>query len=281
MSTTQKSVPLFHVSAFSRKTFAGNPAAVVLLESERESTWMQSVAAEMNLSETAFVYPDQAQLRLRWFTPTVEVDLCGHATVATAFVMRELAQQGCLPEYLTPFWKHGCVQFVSRSGVLTAESSTDGITLDFPATCVEQGEIPSGLLEALGIGATDLRFCGRSRFDYLIHVASAEIVRNVKPVMLSLSKLPVRGIIVTSLGDTADHDIISRFFAPAAGVNEDPVTGSAHCALAPYWVPEFGRSTLFGFQASQRGGHVRMELVGDRVRLSGGAVMVSRGELMV
>ena len=281
MSATPKSIPLFHVSAFSKKPFAGNPAAVVLLESERDTAWMQNVAAEMNLSETAFVYPDESQLRLRWFTPGVEVDLCGHATVATAFVMKELAQEGRLPDFLTPFWKHGCVQFISRSGILSAESSVDGITLDFPATHVESAETPDGLIEALGIEAADLRFCGRSRFDYLIHVTSAEIVRNIKPAMDALSKLPVRGIIVTSLGDTADHDIISRFFAPAAGVNEDPVTGSAHCALAPYWVPEFGRSTLFGFQASKRGGHVRMELVGDRVRLSGGAVMVSRGELMV
>lgn len=281
MSSPQNPVPVFHLSAFSKKPFAGNPAAVVLLEQERDTLWMQNIAAEMNLSETAFTYPDNGQLRLRWFTPAVEVDLCGHATIATAFVLRQLAQEGNLPGYLAPFWKNGCVQFISRSGVLTAEQSVDGMTLDFPATQVKPAEVPDGLLDALGVTAADVRFCGQSRFDYLLHVATADIVRGLTPTMNLLAKLPVRGIIVTSLGDTADHDIISRFFAPAAGVDEDPVTGSAHCALAPYWAPEFGRSTLFGFQASHRGGHVRMELVGDRVRLSGGAVLVSRGELIV
>lgn len=274
-------IPIFHVDAFASKPFTGNPAAVCLLEESRESSWMQCVAAEMNLSETAFLHPDNGQLRLRWFTPTIEVDLCGHATLAAAHILKELAEAGTIPDSLAAFWKNGCVQFVSRSGVLTAESSSAGLTLDFPATDVEECVIPDGCLDALGILPEEVTFCGRSKFDYLLHLASASVVRRLKPRMNALSVLPVRGIIVTALGDTCDHDVISRFFAPAAGVDEDPVTGSAHCALAPYWVPQFGRATLFGYQASIRGGHVRMELNNDRVRLGGRAVTVLRGSLHV
>jgi len=274
-------IPVFHVDAFSSKPFAGNPAAVCLLEESRDTAWMQSVAAEMNLSETAFVHPDNGQLRLRWFTPTVEVDLCGHATLATAHILKELADAGTLPDSLASFWRSGCVQFTSRSGVLTAVSSPNGITLDFPATGVEECAVPDGCLDALGVQPEELKFCGRSRFDYLLHFSAASVVRRLQPQMKALAALPVRGVIVTALGDTCDHDVISRFFAPAAGVSEDPVTGSAHCALAPYWAPHFGRATLFGYQASSRGGHVRMELQNDRVLLSGQAVTVLRGSLEV
>ncbi len=214
-------------------------------------------------------------------TPTVEVDLCGHATLAAASALKTLAAENRLPAEIEPFWKNGCVKFISRSGLLTAESSADGITLDFPATPVESVEPPADLLEALGVASSELVFFGRSSFDYFAHVTSAAVVRRLTPNMERLAKTDSRGIIVTSTGDTSDHDIISRFFAPAAGVNEDPVTGSAHCALAWYWAPEFGRATLFAFQASKRGGHVRMELRGDRVRLTGKAILVSRGELLV
>ncbi len=275
------SIPIFQVDAFSSKPFTGNPAAVCLLEEARDSDWMQSVAAEMNLSETAFVHPDNGQLRLRWFTPKVEVDLCGHATLATVHVLKELSQEGSLPMVFQPFWNRSCVQFISRSGILSAEASTDGISLDFPATQVVPCAVPGGCLDALGLEPSELQFCGRSKFDYLLHVTSAAVVRRLEPAMEALARLPVRGVIVTALGDTCDHDVISRFFAPGAGVNEDPVTGSAHCALAPYWVPHFGRNTLFGYQASTRGGHVRMDLNQDRVRLKGHAITVSRGILFV
>jgi PhzF family phenazine biosynthesis protein len=274
-------IPVFQVDAFSAKPFSGNPAAVLLLEQPRETDWMQSVAAEMNLSETAFLCPENDALRLRWFTPTVEVDLCGHATLAAAHVMRELTADAKLPESLQRFWRGGSVQFASRSGILSAEATGTGITLDFPATHAAPAVVPEGCLEALGVSPTELICCGRSKFDYLLQVASAAVVRRLQPDHAALAILPVRGVIVTALGDAADHDVISRFFAPAAGVPEDPVTGSAHCALAPFWVPQFGRHTLFGYQASRRGGHVRMELRDDRVRLSGQAVIVFRGELLV
>ena len=159
--------------------------------------------------------------------------------------------------------------------------TTQIVTAHLGRTKVEAGELPAGIADALGVAASDLLFVGRSKFDYLIQVSSAAIVRGLRPDMKTLATLPVRGLIVTALGDESSHDFISRFFAPGAGVDEDPVTGSAHCALAPFWAPHFGRATLFGFQASKRGGLVRMELNGNRVRLSGKAVTVSRGELVV
>lgn len=242
---------------------------------------MRSVAAEMNLSETAFVFPDAGQLRIRWWTPAVEVDLCGHATIAATFAIRELAASGSLPEAIVPFWKDNTVQFISRSGPLMAEHSSHGITLDFPATRVESCSPPDGLVDSLRLNTAEVLFCGRSRFDYLVQLPDAARVRQLQPDLTRLASLPVRGIIVTAVGDESSHDFVSRFFAPAAGVPEDPVTGSAHCALAPFWAPQFGRDTLFGYQASKRGGLVRMELRGERVRLSGKAVLVSRGELFV
>jgi PhzF family phenazine biosynthesis protein len=274
-------LPLFHVDAFAARPFTGNPAAVCLLEEARDSAWLQNVAAEMNLADTAFLLPMTDSLQLRWFTPKVEVDLCGHATLAAAHVLKELAQAGELPSPYLPFWKNGCTQFQSRSGVLSAESSSDGVTLDFPATDVKAVEIPDVLLEFLGVSADEVRYCGRSKFDILLHVADAAVVRRLCPDFATLAGISTRGIIVTALGDSCDHDVVSRFFAPAAGINEDPVTGSAHCALAPYWVPQFGRSTLFGYQASSRGGLIRMELRNDRVRLTGKAVTIARGELLV
>ncbi|MFO1003561.1 MAG: PhzF family phenazine biosynthesis protein [Planctomycetaceae bacterium] len=275
------SLPLFHVDAFASRPFTGNPAAVCLMEEARDSAWLQNVAAEMNLADTAFLLPMRDSLQLRWFTPKVEVDLCGHATLAAAHVLKELAQAGELPSQYLPFWRNGCIQFQSRSGILSAESSSDGVTLDFPATDVQAVGIPDVLLESLGVSAGEIRYCGRSKFDILLHVADAAVLRRICPDFAVLAGLSTRGIIVTALGDRCNDDVVSRFFAPAAGINEDPVTGSAHCALAPYWVPQFGRSTLFGYQASARGGLIRMELRNDRVRLTGKAVTISRGELFV
>jgi PhzF family phenazine biosynthesis protein len=278
--SSMNSLPLFHVDAFASRPFTGNPAAVCLLEEARDSAWMQSVAMEMNLADTAFLLPMNDGLELRWFTPAVEVDLCGHATLAAAHVLKELVQACELPDKFLPFWKNGYLQFRTRSGLLSAESTQDGMTLDFPATGVQVAEIPDMLLESLGVSAGEVRYCGRSKFDILLHVSNAAVVRRLGPDFAALAGISTRGVIVTALGDSCDHDIVSRFFAPAAGINEDPVTGSAHCALAPYWVPQFGRSTLFGFQASSRGGLIRMELRNDRVRLSGKAVTIARGKLL-
>jgi PhzF family phenazine biosynthesis protein len=269
-------IPLFQVDAFTSAAFKGNPAAVCLLEKPASDQWMQQVAAEMNLAETAFLTPDPAGLRLRWMTPTTEVDLCGHATIATVQVLRELHATNTLPD-----WKQSCIQFQSRSGILTAEATANGIVLDFPATVPSASTPPAAITTALRINPEQLLWCGQSRFDLLLRLDSAATIRQLQPDLQQLAELPVRGVIVTALGDAADHDFISRFFAPASGVPEDPVTGSAHCTLAPFWQPHFGRNTLFGFQASSRGGHVRMDLQGDRVRLTGHAVTVFQGSLRV
>lgn len=266
-------VPIFQVDAFTNRPFAGNPAAVCLLNGPAPDAWMQQVAAEMNLSETAFLYLEasgQAQ-RLRWFTPTMEVDLCGHATLATAHV---LWAEGGLPADLPAV-------FESRSGRLTARRVGDWIELDFPATPV--AEDPLGPEElgplAQALEATILS-AGRSRFDLLVELASEAEVRALAPDFRRLASLPVRGVIATSRSDAAEFDFVSRFFAPRAGVDEDPVTGSAHCCLAPFWAARLGRHELVGHQVSARGGIVRVRVADDRVLLSGQAVTVLRGMLV-
>ncbi len=261
------SIPIFQVDAFAAEPFSGNPAAVCLLEREAESDWMQSVAGEMNLSETAFVVPRDDGFGLRWFTPVSEVDLCGHATLASAHVIWET---GRLAEADT-------ARFHTRSGLLTAERVGDWIELDFPATPAEPIEAPAGLSDLLG---SVPKFVGRSRFDLLLELTDAEELRDLNPDFAGLSSLPVRGLIVTAKSDVPDFDFLSRFFAPAAGINEDPVTGSAHCALAPFWAERLGKNEMTAFQASARGGVVKVKLAGDRVLLRGKAVTVLRGELV-
>jgi PhzF family phenazine biosynthesis protein len=259
--------PLFQVDAFADAAFRGNPAAVCLLDDPASAEWMQQVAAEMNLSETAFLVPRDDGWNLRWFTPTTEVDLCGHATLASAHVLWETGRLA----------SGAPAHFHTRSGVLTATRDGEEITLDFPATPPEPADAPSGLADALGV---EPQHVGRSRFDYLIEVADAATVRDLVPDFAALGRVDTRGVIVTSRGDGSGVDFISRFFAPAAGVDEDPVTGSAHCCLAPYWSAKLGRADLVGYQASRRGGTVRVHADGDRVRLSGRAVTVVRGELL-
>jgi len=261
------SLPLCQVDAFADRPFAGNPAAVCLLPGPRDTAWMQSVAAEMNLSETAFLHTENDGWRLRWMTPTVEVQLCGHATLASAHVLWET---GALPVA-------AAARFYTLSGLLTASRQGADIELNFPAKPVTAAEAPAGLAEALGVKP---QFVGRNAFDYLAEVDSAETVRRVRPDMPRLAQLPVRGVIVTSRSDQPQFDFVSRFFAPAAGVNEDPVTGSAHCALGPFWQTRLGRSEFTAFQASARGGVVKVRVAGDRVYLSGRAVTVWRGELL-
>jgi PhzF family phenazine biosynthesis protein len=264
-------LPLWQVDAFTSAAFAGNPAAVCLLPAMRDDVWLQAVAREMNLSETAFlVQRAGGDLDLRWFTPTVEVDLCGHATLASAHVLWE---EGLLPASAT-------ARFHTRSGLLTATREGSAIELDFPVKGREPLEGAPDLAPALGAPVLDLQ---RNRFDYLARLESEEAVRRLSPDLAALHRLPVRGIIVTSRADRegAGYDFVSRFFGPGAGVDEDPVTGSAHCFLAPYWAAELGRSELVGYQASARGGTVRVRLLGDRVKLGGQAVTVLKGELLV
>jgi PhzF family phenazine biosynthesis protein len=239
---------------------------VCVLPAERDACWMQNVAREMNLSETAFLVRQGSDFNLRWFTPTVEVDLCGHATIASAHVLWE---DGHLPP-------DAQVRFHTRSGLLLADRRGDWIELDFPATLAEPAEPPAGMLQALGAEA---RFVGRSRFDYLVEVESEQVLRGLNPDHSALRKLTVRGIIVTARSQTPEFDFVSRFFAPGSGIDEDPVTGSAHCALGPYWSRHLGKSQFTAYQASPRGGVVRVRLNGNRVILAGQAVTVMRAEL--
>jgi PhzF family phenazine biosynthesis protein len=260
--------PIIQVDAFADHAFTGNPAAVCILPAPRAEGWMQSVAAEMNLSETAFLHAEEDGWRLRWFTPEVEVALCGHATLATAHVLWE---DGHLPA-------GEVARFHTRSGLLTARRAGEWIELDFPAKPILDAPAPDGLAEALGVGPV---YVGRSHFDVLVEVASEAEVRALRPDLGRLAAVEARGVIVTASADGgAGYDFVSRFFAPRVGVAEDPVTGSAHCVLAPYWASKLGRDELVGFQASRRGGRVRVRAAGERVHLGGRAITVLRGELV-
>jgi PhzF family phenazine biosynthesis protein len=258
---------IFQVDAFTDRPFAGNPAAVCILPEPRDATWMQSVAREMNLSETAFLVRHADGFNLRWFTPTVEVDLCGHATLASAHVLWEAG-----------YLKHAeQARFSTRSGLLTAVRTSDWIELDFPAEPEVPATAPPGLAKALGVMPV---YVGRNRFDYLVEVDSEATVRNLKPDFSLLGEIPSRGFIVTSLASVPEYDFVSRFFAPGAGIDEDPVTGSAHCCLGPFWSTRMGANEFIAQQVSARGGVVQVRVNGARVQLGGKAVTVLRGELL-
>ncbi|HEY2019040.1 MAG TPA: PhzF family phenazine biosynthesis protein [Bryobacteraceae bacterium] len=259
---------IVQVDAFTNRPFAGNPAAVCVLPEPRPDQWMRDVAREMNLSETAFLTPQGDGYNLRWLTPAVEVDLCGHATVASAHVLWE---DGHLPQGQQ-------ARFHTRSGLLLADRRGEWIELDFPAKRAAPSEAPPELLPALGVEKA--LFVGRSAFDYLVEVASEEILRGLTPDHSALKRVPVRGVIVTARPSSGEFDFISRFFAPGSGVDEDPVTGSAHTALGPYWGEKLGRSEFTAYQASARGGVVRVRLKGERVILGGQAVTVMTGDLL-
>lgn len=263
---------IFQVDAFSGVPFRGNPAAVVPLESWPDDEWLQAVAAENNLSETAYFVPDAAgTFALRWFTPTTEVALCGHATVATAHVLWETGRLDVAD----------AARFDTQSGRVTATAVGDGwIELDFPALMPERIDPPTGLAAALGMPESPWEWVGRSRFDVLVRVASPCVVAALSPDFGALGAIEARGVIVTAAGGPDGVDFCSRFFAPNAGVNEDPVTGSAHCVLTPYWAGELGKARLSARQISARGGELRLELRGDRVGLAGQAVTVLRGTLL-
>jgi len=302
------STPIYQVDSFTNQPFGGNPAAVCLLPEPRDERWMQNVAREMNLSETAFLVPRGSDYDLRWFTPSVEVDLCGHATLASAHILWETKT---LPA-------NQPARFHTKSGVLTCTRDGERIAMDFPAKVAIEATPPPELLRALGAGAS---FTGNNKMDWLVEVDSEATVRALKPDLVLLKTIPVRGVIVTARAanestraatataratsgaskesnhatrsssdaarsaselsrTNANYDFISRFFAPRAGVDEDPVTGSAHCCLAPYWGTKLERKELVGWQASARGGEVRMKWNGERVVLSGQAVTVLRGEFI-
>lgn len=262
---------IVQVDAFSAVPFGGNPAAVCILPEARSAEWMAKVAMEMNLAETAFLVPAGASAEdgyhLRWFTPAVEVDLCGHATLASAHV---LWTEGHL-DPATP------ARFHTKSGLLTCEKRGDWIEMSFPAKLEQPADAPEGL--AAGIGA-ELKYVGRNQFDYLVEVADETTLRALRPNHHILRELPVRGVIATARG-AGDFDFVSRFFAPGSGIDEDPVTGSAHCALTPFWAPRLGKTEMTAYQASPRGGVVKVRLEGDRVALTGQAVTTLRGELLV
>lgn len=257
-------LPYFEIAAFTARAFGGNPAGVCPLGSWLPDATLRSIAAENNLSETAFYVRRDGDFELRWFTPTTEVDLCGHATLAAAFVI-----------FAQPGFAEPSVRFHSKSGELTVTRAGDLLTLDFPARPASLATAPEALLRGLGARPAKLL---KSR-DFLAVFASEAEVRALKPDFAALRPLDALGVIATAPGD--DSDFVSRFFAPAAGIDEDPVTGSAHCTLIPYWAQRLGRTTLFARQVSARGGELFCELVGERVRIGGKAVLYLRGEIEI
>jgi PhzF family phenazine biosynthesis protein len=259
-------LPIYQVDAFSSRLFGGNPAAVVVLDAFPDDALLHAIAAENNLAETAFLVPDDGQYRLRWFTPLVEVPLCGHATLASAAVVMERLEPGRTE-----------VVFHTASGDLGVRRSATGYVLDFPARKPELVPTPSGLAAALGCEPLEVLDDG---FVYTAVLLDARTVRELAPDVDAIARLARPGLAVTAPGD-GPYDCVSRYFAPAKGVPEDPVTGSAHCALAPYWGNRLGKTTLFAFQASRRGGELVCRLAGGRVELEGGCVFYLEGRIAV
>ena len=257
---------IFQVDAFTDKAFAGNPAAVCILTEPRDDAWMQDLAREMNLSETAFLSRQEDGFNLRWFTPALEVALCGHATLASAHILWEIGLVS--PEEPA--------RFHTLSGLLTAERKGDWIELNFPATPDQPATAPPRLEQALGLTP---KYTGKTKFDYLFEVETEDSVRNLKPDFTLLKTIQVRGVMVTSRAASSGYDFVSRFFAPGSGIDEDPVTGSAHCCLGPFWSQRLGKDELIAYQASRRGGTVRVRVSGERVYLSGQAITILGGEL--
>jgi len=256
------------VDAFTNKPFGGNPAGVCILAEPGEAEWMQKVAQEMNLAETAFLYKQADGYSLRWFTPAVEVDLCGHATLASAHVLWEEGHLNLTAQ----------ARFHTKSGLLTAERKGDWIEMDFPSQPAEKTTAPEMLLEALGVRPT---YVGRNQPNYIVQLESEAQVRAIAPDMKLLKSVTpaAMGVIVTSRATSPEFDFVSRYFAPAAGIDEDPVTGSAHCTLATFWQEQLSKAEMVGYQASARGGVVKVRVAGERVFLGGQAVTVLRGEL--
>ncbi len=261
---------LYQADAFTDTPFRGNPAAVCLLDGPREEDWMRSLAAEMNLSETAFLLPEGDGYRLRWFTPRVEVSLCGHATLASAHILWE---QGFLPTQEP-------ARFETLSGRLTAHSLPGGwIGLDFPAQPPSPADAPEGLLAALGVSEEQVRFVGRYKNNTLVELDREQTVRSLTPDFERLEQVETRAVSVTAMADDPQLDFVSRFFAPRMGINEDPVTGSAHTALTPFWSAITGKPELEAMQVSARGGRLRLRALGERVAIAGQAVTIFSARL--
>lgn len=259
---------IYHVDAFTGKPFAGNPAAVCLLESKKSAAWMQSVAAEMNLSETAFLLPEREGFRLRWFTPKVEVELCGHATLASAHVLYETKEVAA----------ERTIQFHTQSGLLKANLKGNWIELDFPSQPPLPEFLAGDVYAALGIRSG---VASRHENKILIELESEAAVRGLHPDFVSLLEATRHEVIVTSKAETRGFDFVSRFFAPEVGINEDPVTGSAHCVLTPYWSQKLGKKEMKAYQASERGGILKVQLGKDRVFIQGQAMTIAQGSLEV
>jgi PhzF family phenazine biosynthesis protein len=257
---------LYQVDAFTNVLFKGNPAGVCVLDAAMNEDWMRCVAMEMNLSETAFLVPENEGWQLRWFTPKREVSLCGHATLASAHILWETG-------HLAP---DAMARFYTKSGELTAVKYGDWITLNFPAREIYQDNLPAELARALTIPSAV--FTGRNEDRWLVELENENQVRGLKPNFTLLASLPVRSVMVTARA-AAPYDFISRYFAPSVGVNEDPVTGSSHTYLTPYWIKKLGKQELFAYQASARGGELRLRLDGERVLIAGRAVTFFEAEM--
>jgi PhzF family phenazine biosynthesis protein len=258
--------PIFQIDAFTTRRFAGNPAAVMPMNSFLEDPVLQAIAAENNLAETAFLIPEDGDYRLRWFTPTTEVPLCGHATLASAAVVMERLEPG-----------RSSVVFHSASGPLTVSRTNTGYVMDFPVRLSEPVSTPAGLAEALGIVPIEVFV---NAFNYMVLLESPQDLRDLVPDMTALACMDRSGVIVTAPGDGI-YDFVSRYFAPAKGILEDPVTGAAHCMLAPYWAKRLGKTEFRAFQASRRGGEIKCRLVRNRVELEGACVFYLEGEVEI
>ncbi|MEK4538343.1 PhzF family phenazine biosynthesis protein [Peribacillus sp. FSL K6-1552] len=255
------------INTFTDQPFRGNPAAVCFLSEEKNTEWMQQIAKETNLPVTAFIINlHKNECNLRWFTPSIEIPICGHGTLASSFFL----------------WGKGYVQknkpivYQTKSGVLTSKLVDGMVQLEFPSLMEKEAIAPDLLIKALGVAPT---YVGQNKLDYLIEVQSEEIVRNLNPDIDLIAQLPIRGIIVTSQSDSSEYDFVSRFFSPAQGLNEDYVTGSAHCCLGPYWKSKLNKNIFQAYQASERGGVLKVEVVEDIVKLSGNAVTIFEGNL--
>lgn len=258
--------PIFQVDAFTARRFAGNPAAVMPLERFLADSTLQCIAAENNLAETAFLVAQDGGYRLRWFTPTVEVPLCGHATLASAAVVMERLEPG-----------RDEVLFHSASGPLRVRRIAGGYVMVFPVRRSQAAPAPPGLAEALGLRPLEVQLNG---FNYLVLLESAQELRALAPDMAAIARMDRDGVIVTAPGD-GGYDFVSRYFAPAKGIPEDPVTGSAHCMLAPFWAGKLGKTAFRAFQASSRGGEVICRLVGEQVELEGSCVFYLEGQVEI
>ncbi|HWI47432.1 MAG TPA: PhzF family phenazine biosynthesis protein [Rummeliibacillus sp.] len=256
------------INTFTEQPFKGNPAAVCYLSEEKESNWMQQIAKEINLPTTAFINLLNNEYYLRWFTPTTEIPICGHGTLASSYFLWEKGL----------FDKEKCITFQTKSGVLEAQLIDDWVQLQFPAIVEEKTIAPDLLVRALGVKPT---YVGKNKLDYLVEVESEDIVRNLKPNIDLIAQLAVRGVIVTSKSNTNEFDFVSRFFSPSQGINEDFVNGSSHCCLGPYWKDKLQKNDLTAYQASERGGILKLRVLDDEVLLSGKAVTIFEGKLTV